>query len=67
MELKDFVSSVLVSLVRGVEEAQEQLQGSKAIINPLGLKAQLALEQNKETAQFTDVEFEVAVTAESST
>lgn len=61
MELQEFISSVLVQVVRGVEQAQSDLKDSKATINPLGIKAQIALEQNKETPSFTDVEFEVAV------
>ena len=61
MELQEFIRSVLVQIVRGVEQAQSELKDSKATINPLGIKAQVALEQNKETPSFTDVEFEVAV------
>lgn len=61
MELQEFISSVLVSIVRGVEDAQAQLKNSKATINPLGVKAQIALEQNKETPEFHNVDFEVAV------
>ena len=61
MELQEFIRSVLVQVVRGVEQAQTELKDSKAAINPLGIRAQTALEQNKETPSFTDVEFEVAV------
>lgn len=61
MELREFISTVLVSLVRGVEDAQRQLKDSKATINPLGIRSQIALEQNKETPEFTNVEFEVAL------
>ncbi len=61
MELQEFIRSVLVQVVRGVEQAQSALKDSKATINPLGINAQIALEQNKETPSFTSVEFEVAV------
>jgi len=64
VELREFISTVLVQLVRGVEDAQAQLKDSKATINPLGLKAQIALQQNTDTPDFTSVEFEVAVQAE---
>lgn len=65
MELQEFISTVLVSLVRGVEDAQRQLKDSKATINPLGIRSQIALEQNKETPEFTNVEFEVALEVQS--
>ena len=61
MELQEFIRSVLVQLVRGVEQAQSELRDSKATINPLGIKAEIALRENKETPNFTNVEFEVAV------
>ena len=61
MELQEFIRSVLVSVVRGVEGAQTELKDSKAIVNPEGFKRQIALEQLKESTGFTDVEFEVAV------
>lgn len=61
MELQEFIRSVLVQVVRGVESAQDELKNSKATINPLGTRAQIALEQNKETPEFTKVAFEVAV------
>jgi hypothetical protein len=67
VELREFISTVLVSLVRGVEDAQSQLKDSKATVNPLGIKAQIALEQNEETPGFTNVEFEVAVEIQSKT
>ena len=65
MELQEFISSVLVSLVRGVEEAQKQLKDSKAIVNPLGIKAEIALRENTQTPGFTNVEFEVTVEVQS--
>jgi hypothetical protein len=61
MELREFISTVLVSVVRGVEDAQSALRDSKATINPLGIKAQIALQQAKETPEFSQVDFEVAV------
>ena len=67
MELREFISTVLVSLVRGVEDAQSQLKDSKATVNPLGIRAQVALEQDKETPNFTNVEFEVAVEVQTKT
>ena len=66
MEIQDFIRSVLVQLVRGVETAQQELKDSKATINPLGIRAQLALEQNKAAPDFTNVEFELAVEVKSS-
>ncbi|MDZ7759467.1 MAG: hypothetical protein U5L00_04325 [Desulfovermiculus sp.] len=45
MELKDFVSTVLVSIVKGVEEAQEDLSHSEAIINPEGLKSKIDIQR----------------------
>lgn len=65
MELQEFIRSVLVQIVRGVESAQSELKDSKATINPLGIKAQIALEQNKEAPEFNNVEFEVAVEVKS--
>lgn len=65
MELQDFVSTALVSIVRGVEKAQVDLGSSKATINPNGLKTQLALEQLQEGSGLTNVEFEVAVEVKS--
>jgi hypothetical protein len=61
MELQDFIQTVIVSVVKGVEGAQEELKYSKAVVNPEGFKRQIALEQLKESSGFTDVEFEVAV------
>lgn len=65
MELQEFIRNVLVQIVRGVENAQSELKDSKATINPLGIKAQIALEQNKEAPEFSNVEFEVAVEVKS--
>jgi hypothetical protein len=67
MELQEFIQTVLVSVVRGVEGAQKELKDSKAIVNPEGFKRQIALEQLKESPGFTDVEFEVAVEVKNST
>ena len=67
MELQEFIKTVLVSVVRGVENAQLELRDSKAIVNPEGFKRQIALEQLKESTGFTDVEFEVAVEVKNST
>jgi hypothetical protein len=61
MELQEFIRTVLVQVVRGVESAQQEFKDSKAVINPLGTKALIALEKNKETPAFTNVEFEVAL------
>ena len=66
MELQEFIRTALVQLVKGVESAQNDLKTSKAAINPLGTKAQIALEQNRETPSFTNVEFEVAVEVKNS-
>ena len=67
MELREYISTVLVSLVRGVEDAQDQLKDSTATVNPLGIRSQIALEQNKDTPNFTNVEFEVAVEVQTKT
>lgn len=48
VELRELISTVLVELIQGVEDAQAQLKLSKATINPLGLKAQIALEKGDE-------------------
>jgi hypothetical protein len=66
MELQEFIRTALVSIVRGVESAQAELKSSKATINPEGIRAQLALEQLKESPAFTNVEFEVAVEVKNS-
>ena len=61
MELQSFITTVLISLVRGVEDAQNQLKGSKATINPEGFSKQIALEEMKDPQGISDVEFEVTV------
>ncbi len=61
MEIQEFIRSVLVQVVHGVEQAQSDLKDSKATINPLGIQAQIALEKNIATPSFTNVEFEVAI------
>ena len=37
MELKDFISTTLVQIVKGVEEASEDLLDSDAIVNPINV------------------------------
>lgn len=64
MELQEFIRSVLVQVVGGVENAQRDLKDSRATINPEGIAAQIALEQGKEAPNFGSVEFEVAVEVE---
>lgn len=64
MELREFISTVLVEIVRGVEDAQSRIKDSKATINPLGLQTQIALEQNEGSPEFSEVEFEVGVRAD---
>lgn len=63
MELKDFISDVLASIVYGVEQAQEQIKNSKAIINPRGTQGLIAIENSKPPPDLTIVEFEVSVQA----
>ena len=67
MELQEFIRSVLVQIVRGVEHAQLDLKDSQATINPEGISAQIALEQGKQTPSFGSVEFEVAVEVKNQT
>ena len=65
MELQSFISTAIVSIVRGVEDAQLQLKESKATVNPEGLNKRLALENLKDPGSITNVEFEVTVEVKS--
>ena len=66
MELQSFITTAIVSIVRGVEDAQRQLKDSKATINPEGVAKQIALENLKDPGAVNSVEFEVAVEVKSS-
>jgi hypothetical protein len=61
MEIKEFVSTVIVSLVQGVEDAQIKLQESEAVVNPLGVSSSIAILNNRIPPCLTNIEFEVAV------
>ena len=37
MELQEFIASTLTSIAKGIETANERLQGSAAIVNPPGV------------------------------
>jgi hypothetical protein len=60
MLLREFVCQALVDLVRGIEDAQDELSTSKAIINPLGTPDIIKLHKGEDTS-FTSVEFEIQV------
>ena len=74
MELKDFIRETLVQIARGIEEADEDLKESKALINPKNVsvdysgKAQLYgfLLKNRDDDKprvVQAIEFDVAVHA----
>lgn len=74
MELQDFIAGTLVQIARGVENAAEQLKGSKAIVNPRNVSTQGGnrpdniygyLSTEKKFFKVVQrIEFDVAVTAE---
>jgi len=63
VELKDFVSSALLSVIEGVADAQFKSKGTGAIINPYGFHNLSKLERGEETGHLSNFDFEVAITA----
>lgn len=72
MDLKDFVSDTLVSIVDGIKDAQGKADGIGASINPGGLMRNTdsvennAIWDNRTNNYAQTVSFDVAVTAEDS-
>jgi hypothetical protein len=72
MDLKDFVSKTLISIVDGVKVAQEKSQDLGASINPGGLMRNTtsvdnnAIWDNRDNNYAQPVSFDIAITAEDS-
>lgn len=72
MDLKDFVSQTLISIVEGVRESQEAAKENGAFINPGGLMRNTgnisdnSIWDNRTNNYAQHVTFDVAVTAEDS-
>ena len=73
MELQEFISTTLVQIVKGIENAKEQLKDSKAIINPRNVSTGGVthpsihgyLDTHKQFYKVVQkIDFDVAVTAE---
>ena len=70
MDLKDFVSQTLISIVDGVKEAQKHANDNDAFVNPGGLMRNAAnvgdnsIWDNRTNNYAQHVTFDVAVTAE---
>jgi len=70
MDLKDFVSETLLSIITGVTDAQEKAKEHGAHINPAGLMrhttkiADNAIWDNRTNVYAQPVSFDIAVTAE---
>lgn len=66
MELKDFVSATLRSIIDGVKDAQDHAAKSGARINPLGLHSRdlkrIPLFERETKNILREIEFDVAVT-----
>lgn len=76
MELQDFIASTLVQIARGIKNAEDQLEDSKAIVNPRNVQALKEKEsavygyldtQNQIFKVVQKIDFDVAVTAEKGT
>lgn len=76
MDLKEFIKESLVQIATGIEEANEKLKGTNAIVNPASVQAfsteakaygriNDAFKNDKALVEL--VEFDVAVQAESGT
>ena len=76
MELQDFITKTLVQIARGIKNAADQLEGTKAIVNPRNVHAL----EGKESAVYgymntqkqyfkvvQKIDFDVAVTADKGT
>ncbi|HEB93978.1 MAG TPA: hypothetical protein ENI94_11050 [Gammaproteobacteria bacterium] len=72
MDLKEFVTETLVSIVEGVKAAQERVNNNDAFVNPGGLMRNTksvddnAIWDNRTNNYARYVTFDVAVTAEDS-
>ena len=72
MELKEFVSETLISIVSGIKDAQEKSEILGALINPGGLNRNIssvennAIWDNRTNNYAQPVSFDVAITAEDS-
>lgn len=72
MDLKDFVSQTLVSIIEGVKEAQEHAKENDSFVNPGGLMRNTSnvgdnsLWDNRTNNYAQQVTFDVAVSAEDS-
>jgi hypothetical protein len=76
MDLKDFITQSLVQIANGIIEANEQLAGTTAVVNPANIQAysneakaygRLNKAFSEKDALVELVEFDVAVTTESGT
>lgn len=75
MNLQDFITETIVQIVRGIENAGEQLKDSKALVNPRNVKIEPSatnvygfVEVNKPFLKAVQkVEFDVAVTVSNGT
>ncbi|HEX7044483.1 MAG TPA: hypothetical protein VF203_07700 [Burkholderiales bacterium] len=70
MELKDFIKTTLVEIVRGIEEADSELEGSSARVNPpnmMGTSGHMIVVPQPEDGPLSPfvekIEFDVAVFA----
>jgi len=72
MDLKDFISQTLISIVDGVKESQAYAENHNAFVNPGGLMRNTsavdanAIWDNRTNNYAQQVTFDVAVTAEDS-
>lgn len=66
MDLKDFVKGVILDVTNAVKECQDEVDNG-AIISPTNRKASEAIEAEKGILQVSYIDFEVAVTAGTTT
>ncbi len=70
MDLKEFVSETLISVITGVTDAQKKVEGHGAFVNPTGLMRSTsnissnAVWDNSTNNYSQTVTFDVAITAE---
>lgn len=76
MELQDFISSTLIQIARGIEKAANELDDSKAVVNPRNVNTNVPQEadiygvldtQKRYFKVVQKIDFDVAVTAEKGT
>jgi len=76
MNLQDFITETLVQIARGIEQAAEQLKGTKGLVNPRNVNTSTYAESGiygfVDTEQtfhkaVQKIEFDVAVTASTGT